>query len=75
MDKTTFDLHIGGYHFHTARDSQKTGARLYFVNDVAVTGAVYLALMQHYRKIELQRLFGGSHPHPSAMHLGQHLAV
>ena len=67
MDDTTFDLHICGYYFHTERDSEKTGVRLYFINDVAVTGAVYLALMQHYRKIELQRLFGRSHPHPSAI--------
>jgi len=75
MDKTTFDLHMGGYHFHTERDSKRTGVRLYFINDFAVTGAVYLALMQHYRAIELQRLFGPSHPHPSAMQPGQLLAV
>jgi hypothetical protein len=75
MDKTTFDLQLGGYHFRTERDSKRTGVRLYFINDLAVTGAVYLALMRHYRAIESQRLCGRSHPHPSARHPGQLLAL
>jgi hypothetical protein len=66
MDTTTVDLRIGGDHFHTEQDPN-TGCRVYFVNGLAVTVTDYLARMQHYREIELQRLFGRSHPHPSAI--------
>jgi hypothetical protein len=57
MDNTTVDLRIGGDHFRTERD-RKTGARMYFVNDLAVTVTEYLGRMQRYRAIELQRLSG-----------------
>ena len=57
MEKTTVDLRIGGDHFHIERDSI-TGEMLYFLNDLAVTVTAYLAQMQHYREIDLQRLFG-----------------
>ena len=57
MDNTTVDLRIGGDHFRTEPD-HKTGARMYFVNDVAVTVNEYLGRMQRYREIELQRLSG-----------------
>ena len=60
MDTTTVDLRIGGDHFRTERD-RNTGVRVYLVNDVAVTVTEYLARMQHYREIELQRLFGRPH--------------
>jgi hypothetical protein len=61
MDKTTtVDLRIGGDHFHIERDSD-TGETMYFLNDLAVTVTVYLARMQHYREIELQRFFGRPH--------------
>jgi hypothetical protein len=57
MDTTTVDLRVGGDHFHTQRD-RNTGLMMYFVNDQEVTVTVYLARMQHYREIALQRLFG-----------------
>jgi hypothetical protein len=60
MDKTTVDLRIGGDHFHIERDSN-TGLMMYFVNDLPVTVTVYLARMQHYREIELQKLLGRPH--------------
>jgi len=60
MENTTVDLRIGADHFRTERDS-KTGARVYFVNDLAVTVTEYLARMQHYREPEVQRLFGRRH--------------
>ena len=60
MDKTTVDLRIGGDHFHIERDS-RTGEMLYFLNDLAVTVSTYLARVQHYREIELQRLYGRRH--------------
>ncbi len=58
--ETTVDLHLGGDHFHSERDSN-TGEMMYFLNDLAVTVGVYLARMQHYRKIGLQRLYGRQH--------------
>jgi hypothetical protein len=57
MVQTTVDLRIGGDHFQIRRD-RNTGVMLYFVNGQAVTVTGYLARMQHYREIELQRLFG-----------------
>jgi hypothetical protein len=63
MQKTV-DLCIGGDHFHTERNSI-TGEMKYFLNDLAVTVTVYLARMQHYREIELQRLFGRPHCFPA----------
>jgi hypothetical protein len=59
-DKTTVDLRIGGDHFHVERDSI-TGEMLYFLNDLAVTVTAYLAQMQHYREMDLQRLYGRRH--------------
>jgi hypothetical protein len=53
----TVDLRIGGDHFQTERNSI-TGEMMYFINDLAVTVSVYLARMQHYREIQLQKLFG-----------------
>jgi hypothetical protein len=60
MDTTTVDLRIGADHFRTERDPN-TGRRVYFVNGLAVTVTDYLARMQHYREIELQRLLGRPH--------------
>jgi hypothetical protein len=60
MDITTVDLRIGGDRFHFERDSN-TGVTRYFLNNVAVTVTEYLARMQHYREIELHRLFGRPH--------------
>jgi hypothetical protein len=57
MEKTNVDLRIGRDHFRIERDST-TGEMIYFLNDVVVTVTVYLARMQHYREIELQRLYG-----------------
>ncbi len=56
----TVDLRIGGDHFHTERNSS-TGQMVYFLNDRAVTVCVYLARMQHYRELDLQRLCGRGH--------------
>ena len=60
MDKPTVDVRIGGDHFHIERDSS-TGEMMYFLNDLPVTVRVYLARMQHYREIDLQKLFGRGH--------------
>ena len=58
--ETTVDLRLGGDHFHSERDSN-TGEMMYSLNDLAVTVGVYLARMQHYRQIGLQRVFGRPH--------------
>jgi hypothetical protein len=58
--ETTVDLRIGGDHFHIERDST-TGEMMYFLNDLVVTVTAYLARMQHYREIQLQRLLRRPH--------------
>jgi hypothetical protein len=65
MDQTTVvDVRIGSDNFHILRDA-KTGATNYFLNGRRVTVTDYLARMQHYRDIEVHRLFGRVHRKPA----------